>query len=84
MGHDEYMMRQRAVVGENLGSKLRMLKVYTHSQKFDTIGISVIRDKAKICKKSIILKMSKTFLLIIMPKSYQQITKKNCPINKHK
>ena len=42
---------------------LRILYVYTPSQKFNKIRISVFCDIIKIWKKSIVLKMSKTYIL---------------------
>ena len=45
------------------GEQLRKLYVYTHSQKFNTIRISILRDITKILKKSIILLKSKTYIL---------------------
>ena len=51
---------------EKLDWDLRMLYVYTPSQKFDTIRISVFRDITKILKKSTILKMSKIYIYTII------------------
>ena len=47
----------------NCDSLLRMLYVYTPSQKFDTIRVSILCDIIKIWKKLTILKMSKTYIL---------------------
>ena len=41
---------------------LRMLYVYTSSQKFNTIRVSVLRDTTKVWKKSSILRKSKTYI----------------------
>ena len=42
---------------------LMFLYTYTPSQSVDSIRISVLPDKTQILKKSIILKISKTFIL---------------------
>ena len=57
-------------------TSVRMLYVYTPSQKFNIIRISqtILRDITKIFKTQI-------FSIIIIPKRYSQIDKKkNCPI----